>query len=56
MERFCEASTEREEYVRSYKGSKAVKGGDVQSLDCLDRDVLDPRFVADFCVSTWQER
>ena len=41
--------TEGKEYARPYKGSKAVKGGNVQGLDCLDRDVLDPRFGADIC-------
>ena len=53
MERFRRTLTEREEYVRSYKGSKAVKGGNVQGLDCLDRDVLDPRSVVDICISDW---
>ena len=56
MERFCRALIEREEYVRPYKRSKAVKGGNVQSLDRLDRDVLDSRFVADICISAGQKR
>ena len=45
--------TEGKGYARPYKGSKAVKGGNVQGLDCLDRDVLDPRFGADICTSAW---
>ncbi len=50
---FCETLIEGEDYARSYKGGKAIKGGDVQSLDCLDRDVLDPRFGVDICISAW---
>ena len=49
----CRTFTEGEDYVRPDKGSKAVKGRNVQGLDCLDRDVLDPRSGTDICYAAW---
>ena len=50
----CGTLIEGEKYVRPHKGSKAVKGGNVQGLDGLDRDVPDPRFGVDICFSAWR--